>query len=71
MATHYRLKSATTVGGTVRMAGSVITAEEFATLSEVAQELFLRDEHLVECDGPATPAPIPSPFPRKRGPKPT
>ncbi len=64
--THYRLESAVEIEGSVRTAGSVITAEQFGSLPPEGQEILLRDEHVVPCDAPkgiqATP---PSPFPRK------
>lgn len=65
MSTHYQLRSAVEVNGTVRTAGSRITAEEFATLSDEGQELLLRDEHVVPCEPRAHDAVAPSPFPRK------
>lgn len=68
--THYQLKSAVEIQGVVRVAGTTITAEEFATIQEEGQELLLRDSHVVACEAPTVAVPT-SPFPRKRGPKPT
>jgi hypothetical protein len=48
---------------TVRTSGTIITAEQFDTLKPEAQEMLLRDEHLVECDPPRGYEPPPSPFP--------
>lgn len=61
--THYLLKSAMEIDGTVLTSGTVITAEQFERLKPEAQEMLLRDEHLVECDPPGGYAPPPSPFP--------
>lgn len=64
--THYKLASAVEIEGTVRPAGSVITAEQLATLPHEGQEFLIRDEHVVPCAAPnGTPATPPSPFPRK------
>ena len=63
--THYRLASAIEIEGVVRPAGSVITAEQIGTLPPEAQEMLLRDEHVVPCASPNVQALPPSPFPRK------
>lgn len=65
--THYRLVSAIAIEGIIRMPGSVITTEQLETLPPEAQELVLRDEHVVPCPAPnGIPATPPSPFPRKQ-----
>ena len=66
-ATHYRMKSAFEIEGVVRLAGSIITAAEFATLSDEGRELLLTDAHVVECTPAIAQPPV---FPRKRESKP-
>ena len=65
--THYRLASAMEIEGVVRVPGTIITAEQFATLKPESQEMLLRDEHLVECEPPRGYEPPASPFPQKEG----
>ena len=67
-ATHYKLSSAMKVGETIRVAGTIITAEEAKSISQF--DMLIEGEHLIPCDAPqvptmGTPA---SPFP-KRGKK--
>lgn len=62
--THYRLASAMEIDGHVLTSGTIITAKQFDTLKPEAQEMLLRDEHVVECDPPRGYVPPPSPFPQ-------
>jgi hypothetical protein len=62
--THYVLKSAMEIEGVVRPSGTVITREQFETLKPEAQEMLLRDEHVVECEPPRGYVPPASPFPQ-------
>lgn len=65
-ATHYKLSSAMKVGETIRVAGTVITAEEAKSIEQF--ETLVENEHLVPTEGPqvptmGTPA---SPFPSRK-----
>jgi hypothetical protein len=64
--THYYLHSAMQIGDTVRLAGSIVTADEFNELTSESREMLLRDAHAEPCSPPAATVAIPSPFPRKQ-----
>jgi hypothetical protein len=65
-ATHYKLSSAMNVGDRIRVAGTIITAEEAKSIKQF--DLLVEDEHLVPTEAPqvptmGTPA---SPFPGRK-----
>jgi hypothetical protein len=69
-ATHYKLSSAMKVGDSIRIAGTIITADEAQSLAQF--DMLIEGEHLVPTEAPqvsmmGTPV---SPFPGRRRTKP-